>query len=112
MVGLATDFSGLGSSTMEIDRSPYSLLLTQILAVLASERLTQESAIKMVHRCNFSLFRLATADVQTTWLKKVCEMLPAAIQTLDRYKFGTFQLIVGMWRPIIELVDSGETQSD
>ena len=34
-------------------------------------------------------------------------MLPAATQSLTTYRFGTFQLIVSMWKPIIAVIDSG-----
>ena len=90
MIGLATDFSSSSASSLELDKSPYSALLTQVLALVASDRLSQESVVKLVHRCNHSLFSFAEADVRASWLQKICEMLPAATQTMTKYKFGTF----------------------
>ena len=63
MIGLATNFEGVDVQTVEMDRSPFSSLMTQVLTLLASDRLNQESIIKMVHRCNYSLFSLADTAV-------------------------------------------------
>ena len=49
---------------MEVDRAPYSALLAQVLTLVASDHLGEESVvIKLVHRCNHSLFSLAETDV-------------------------------------------------
>ena len=68
MIALATDFSSVTADSLEIDLSPYSALLTQVLAVVASGMLNRESVIKMVHRCNYSLFNHAETEVQTVCL--------------------------------------------
>ena len=113
MIELSTDMnllSGGSATQIEIDTAPYAALLTQVLTLIASGRLSQEAVIKLVHRCNYSLFNLATSElsVQTEWLQKTCEMLTGAIQSLETMKFGTFQLIISMWKPIIAAIDAGD----
>ena len=113
MIELSTDMSilsGGDATQIEIDTAPYAALLTQVLTLVASGRLNQEAVIKLVHRCNYSLFKLASAEplVQTEWLQKTCEMLTGAIQSLETMKFGTFQLIISMWKPIITAINAGD----
>ena len=110
MIALATDFGstiGGDASKIEIDSAPFSQLLSQVLTVIESGKLNHETMIKLIYRCNFGLFNLAQVEVQTQWLTKACEMLPAATQNLTQIKFGTFQLLVTMWKPIIAMIDEG-----
>ena len=68
MIALATDFSlimGGDSSQIEIDSAPFSQLLSQMLTVIESGQLNHEAVIKLIHRCNHSLFNLASVEVQT-----------------------------------------------
>ena len=58
MIAISTDFTS-ANGELEIDRSPYTALLNQVLQVVNSRQLSQESVIKLVHRCNHGLFTLA-----------------------------------------------------
>ena len=63
MIALSADFGAIQKGQIEIELTPYSQLLSSVLSVVASGRLSQESVIKLMHRCNHNLFTLAEISV-------------------------------------------------
>mmetsp|Transcript_44086 Transcript_44086/g.58508 ORF Transcript_44086/g.58508 Transcript_44086/m.58508 type:complete len:120 (-) Transcript_44086:2407-2766(-) len=62
MTAILGDNLEQSKSTIEIDRAPFSTLLAQILSVVKAGSLPQDTIIKLMHRCNHSLFGYAGLD--------------------------------------------------
>ena len=59
MIGIMSDYLIQQTTQIEIDRAPFSSLLTQILGLINSRSLPQLAAIKIMHRCNYCIFGFA-----------------------------------------------------